>query len=802
MLKGGDGKDGSNGNPGNLSRIRERCKPQKSECSNFIRAEWISFPHLIKYYYYDYGSEGKVGGNGGKGGLAGYNGLSGEFILIYSKGRSFRYISKVEKLKNGDSCKPHGDSGNPGQGGLYGETLEGENLYGGVFFYVIDQFYSRFIPSSKPKASPGIRNLEKNINPNEKEKSIANYIQATVSSLMMRYNSTHEKIIVVNLEKYLKIILTQIKSWKTLFKQKEINIYKEIYEMNLKTKIKEAINLIEVLQKDIQINENQLNKDIDLILNEIVELKKQVKEEDSRLVKKKEELRNALDLKTLFSVLQIGANIMSFLGPKGAFIGSLAQAGVGLISQSIQNNNNFEVSYLSPVADTAIKKYQEFLKIKNTDQLDKLENDIKVLETENNFKNSKHISLESRLEKLPNSLKKNKLKKKFAENKKASSSNESDKRKYENLLKEAENEIVKLKNKVSDSDKKFDSLNKGVDIAEKCFNLASEIEMDSEKIKIAENEIQKNTERFNGLYEIEKSMNEMQNTLFNEMNQEINSFNTNLYNNSNALLDIKQWQIKDRLNEIKDQIFALTNAFVGHKKVSNTISRIENAIETMINIHMRIENFEQQNKFTNYITNIIQNKDITYKNLDINYQKKIESLEKIILENIIEERYQQAVEAFKYWSFPFYCEYTQTTENFVNDNSNDIDLKVSKYEKNLEIFLNHVRTDNAEIRPTIDNHVVFRLFDRNIPFFQWNSKTYPYELKRLLSGKLTTLYADINYSKFDAIKFCTLDILIETNTPSTNKTLNDLLKNFMIELTYSGESNYKYKGKTEKSVLK
>jgi hypothetical protein len=852
-----------------------------------------------KTYYHDYGTEGEVGGDGGKGGYGGYDGLPGEFILINKIGSFPQLLTKTDSFQNTN----HGDSGNPGEGGQYGDTLEKVYIYVPSSFVAaptgasssipgkngFDDEYEKLIPSYKPRAKSGSRRSDKNrigmivpqkdeinieekkreylkliykistrfeynqllkdnsnflkntidtayldsdlislierveilskkgfknihysyligeqnkINKyfqnkelNEKEKLIKNFIKATICSLIMRYNSAHEQVLVVNLEKYLKTTLTQIKNWKTLVKRKEINMYKESYEMNLKNKIKEAMDIIDILQKDIQTNENQLNKHIAFILAEIMVLKKQVQDEDSRLVKKKEDLTNAIKLKTLFSVLQISTNIMSFFGPKGALIGSVIQAGVNSISQSV-NEKNFNPNLLSPVVDIAIKNYQDFLKIKNADQLDKLEHDLKVLENEKNLKNNKKISLESRLEKLPHSFKKFKLKKEYAQNKQASGSSEADKKKYENLIKEAENELDKFKKKLSDSDKAFNAINTGIDLTQKCLNLATEIEIGSEEIKIVENEMKKNSERFNELYLIEKTMDEMQNTFFKEINKEINLFNTNLYNNSNSLLDFKRWQIKDRLNEIKDQIFTLTNAFIGHKKVSNTISRIENAILKMIDIHIRIESFEQQNEFANYMTDIIQNKDLTFKNLPLEYQKKLDSLEKIYHENIIEERFQLAVEAFKYWSFPFYCEYTLAATS-MNDDRNDIDLKVNNYENYLEKLLFHVQTDNAEIKASIDNHVIYRLFDTNIPFFQWSSKTHPYELKRLLNGKLTTLYADINYAKFDAIKFCTLDILIEIHTPNTNKTLNDLLKNFMVEMTHSGESNFKYKGKTK-----
>ncbi len=40
-----------------------------------------------------------------------------------------------------------------------------------------------------------------------------------------------------------------------------------------------------------------------------------------------------------------------------------------------------------------------------------------------------------------------------------------------------------------------------------------------------------------------------------------------------------------------------------------------------------------------------------------------------------------------------------------------------------------------------------------------------------------------------------MEILIESDNPSSNKTLNELLENFLIEMTHSGQSYYKYENK-------
>lgn len=751
------------------------------------------------YYYGDEGNYGTQGGNAGRGGHGGYSGLQGNIISINRKG--LFNLTQSEVVPN--SYGNHGKSGEPGRGGQQGDTavkgyysrqcnvLSGIVLGAGVFFTwgasaagcipVENGFYDEYshYRTSDSYASSGLRVTEKNsngiqkptkneINIDEKkneylkfvnkeiksnfknkrllrnyhdfiknviiteyssydisflieqaeillksnnnnrhlislqneitkmiqnkqlsqtERSVLGYIRATLSSLIMRYNSAHEKALVINLEKYIELTFSQINNWTSLFKQNLTEVYRINYENNLKNKIKESNYQIEMLKKDIQTNQNELNKDLFRIIEEIDQLKKDVQEQDSRLINKREELSKTLRMKTLISAVQICTTMMSFLGPQTALIGSLAYAGIGAL-----NKNSLEY----------LKEFQVYQ--------DDLTNKKQSLEAYNSIKNEIIDSISAR-------------------------------------------------------------------------NLGAA------EIQIVQSEINSNSQRYPKFYAAEKKIDEMQNMFFSQINNEINSFN-----NTNDLF--KQLKIKERLIDLKNKIFLISDSFDGHRKVLNTINRIENGILTMIDIQNRIETYVQQNEFANYLTNIYHPS-----NIPVEYKAKIDLLEKCIHENIIEERYQQALDAFKYWSFPFYCEYTQVNNNFLHYNEtaiSSIDLKIKNYGKHLEKLLNDVKNDEALVKPSIDNHVYYRLFDKNIPFFQWSSKNYPYELKQLLRGEPTILYADVNYARFDAIKFCTLNVLIETDVPNTNKTLNELLNEFTIELTHSGESNYKYKEKTLK----
>ena len=99
------------------------------------------------------------------------------------------------------------------------------------------------------------------------------------------------------------------------------------------------------------------------------------------------------------------------------------------------------------------------------------------------------------------------------------------------------------------------------------------------------------------------------------------------------------------------------------------------------------------------------------------------------------------------------------------------------------------------IQPSIDNYVQDQIFDDKHGFkhfYQWSLKTHPFELESLLAGEEVTLYADIAGAEFDAVKFKTIFLKIETTNQSTNARLNEELGQFYVELEHSGVSFYKF----------
>jgi hypothetical protein len=130
---------------------------------------------------------------------------------------------------------------------------------------------------------PSLRNEINNKNfQTNSEKLLKNYIELSISTLMRRFNLEKDKIFVIDLEKYIEITLDQIKDWKNWSQQEILNGLKLNYESNLDDKIKEANELIDTLQENIENNINKFNSNIYDILMELKTLKEKTEEKVDR----------------------------------------------------------------------------------------------------------------------------------------------------------------------------------------------------------------------------------------------------------------------------------------------------------------------------------------------------------------------------------------------------------------------------------------------------------------------------------------------------------------------------------------
>jgi hypothetical protein len=639
--------------------------------------------------------------------------------------------------------------------------------------------------------------LYKNEAYNEEEKKVLKYSLAVVISSINRLFYREQEMLVVNFKSYLDITIAHIGKWTSLAKLSVRDAYKTNYENNLKKKIDQANYLINVLNNEIKAKNEKIKSSIADSLTEIKKLRNSTLEEKQLLEENRRKLQRSLAMKKFFGVMSIAAQTLSFLGPKGALVGSMINTGTSIAGNLI--NNQMKTVTVAPATNAFINNYKDHLEKQNKVNFDKMTKDIEVLEKrdEVQFKRKplKEQSIEIKIDNLSDSPQKYALKMRYLEYQSFEiGSNDNQKKiENENKMKEAEKQLKAENEKVGKTTENLKKVSTALDTARVVNDVYRDVAASQDEISEIENQIANNAQALNALYDMENKINEYQRTLFKESQKELNEFKDTLKSNSLPMLTHSRWKIKEMLEEIKKSILDLVGGFPNQKfEIENTIARLENSFSTMVEIYSHNERYSEQIEFATFISDIT-NPEINV-NVPIEHQSKVNEIEKTILSNVIAERYEQALEAFKYWAFPFFCAYTNGINIYDSDSSSSIDERVKGYVESLNKLRDKFNNYEAVLIPSIHNYIQNEHFKGDNSFYKWTSSMFPFEFKQLLSGEMVTFYADIKQSRFDAIKFCKIDLVIDIKSTNANSSqlLNNLLIEFYVELTHSGVSYYKY----------
>jgi len=782
------------------------------------------------------GYEETSDGNGGKGGRGGFSGLNGSISLFLLNTPTITELNLPENnlhFVSGTS----GNSGEPGKRGQKNYQLNNESTIKEseegykheINLYKLGTEYIEFMTKLNPKTynnqlinftsgiliekyMPSIMKHNKLYISNlikrsellnayeyrhylailkdsiffiEQDKIIIDYILATITSTLIRHKSKEDSLFIIDVKKCidltLRTFLNQISSNTSLAQQEIRATYAQNYENNLLKKITDSSQLILTLQKDIEINEKEIDNELIKVIKEIDKLKEESETEQEKLNIQFNKLKQNLYFKVILLTYKIRTSGLVFAGPKGMVAAGVIYAGLDGLETIMQVKDYKSKLNASNEFIESLKKY---LNEQNDVETKKIDKELKTLEKKVNKKSVSGTTKE-RIDKLPDSKEKYKLELKYEENvytSKVSAMKRVDKKKH------AQN-VKGIKNKISNAglNEKLDKVTNVVNVLEMVDDLFDEYNLSDQEIKNIKEEIEKNSESFSALDEMKNKLDELRIGTMESVRDELDLLN----GSSVAVLDFKKWTISVKLGDLKSDIFGLVNGLENKKQIEKLFERIEIAIDTMIQIYKHIEGFIQQSELVNYMNKLlnIPNNQKTM----LPYKDVITKFENVILKNLITEKYEQALKAFSYWSFPFFCEYTHNIEMPNSNKIKNVNDMISKYSIVMSKLLEIIDSSETKLKPNIDNYLQSYLFTRETPIFKWSSKTNPVEIKQFLKGERITLNANVKYSKFDALKFSKLYILIEISSKSLNNTLQNILKEFFIELTHPGVSNFKFK---------
>ena len=167
-----------------------------------------------------------------------------------------------------------------------------------------------------------------------KEKLALNYSYTAISSFILRFDIAKDSIFVVNIEEFIRDKKKEIENWTQLDGQQVRHAYKENYQNSLKNRIIESDNIIESLQKEIEVEENRMNDELRNVIKQIKEMKEQSQENEKLILNYREASKKEFKLKMFFFGAKTICKFLKFAGPKVAIVGT-ALNGVFEISEAL-----------------------------------------------------------------------------------------------------------------------------------------------------------------------------------------------------------------------------------------------------------------------------------------------------------------------------------------------------------------------------------------------------------------------------------------------------------------------------------
>lgn len=313
-----------------------------------------------------------------------------------------------------------------------------------------------------------------------------------------------------------------------------------------------------------------------------------------------------------------------------------------------------------------------------------------------------------------------------------------------------------------------------------------------------EQEIEANQREIQELIHLEDLLIDLHNKLvdreleiLNKINSEEKSGASLIYKNNylvkNILGELKY--IVGKLSSIRSSLLSDSQA-----KLLNPIRRVQFGVDTMSQIYTQIESLQQHKDLATFMADITASEKTRTSNIPIEYQNSILSLKKRIMSNVIRERYTRSLQAFDYWSFPFYCEFRKRLKlNESRIDTGSSQQTVDFYSANLIAMYDLLNDYDTTIVPEIDNNLMYYSFNKTV-LAVWSTQNHSSEIRSLFNGSVATFYADINECRFDAVKFSVVQIRVETKeNSSANTRLDQFLSHIDVELTHSGRSYYKWR---------
>ncbi|KAF0483209.1 serine/threonine-protein phosphatase 6 regulatory ankyrin repeat subunit B-like [Gigaspora margarita] len=423
---------------------------------------------------------------------------------------------------------------------------------------------------------------------NQNDKNALTYLYTYTLSKICNLKFEPRFNLIINIDRYFDTIEKDIESLKDEKKQREAHRFEE----EIKIKVDDAYKIVSE-QIKVEVNNiiNEINKKLNLVLDEIKKLMENAEDNKLALVEEYNKVRNKLILKQILEILKIVGQTISYIGGPIGIAGDVIKGGVhiaGIFISEENNNLNFETP---PEIKDSLKKMEKMVENKET---------LKY-----------NIEIETQLEELSQECNE------FPDLKK----------KIQNLLKNNNNSriIKEIKDELEQLQKKLEvKKNENVITSQKTDNKLKVIQhfnIAIENIEIATelyNKYKKDKKELDSLtYSIKKAdyyikkLNWYEENIYNTIISIIKRMQNDIYNieskidkKSHSFLDLTKWQVQTSLKDIKYKIQQISGVFKTQEDITYYIEKLDEGLTTLIKIYDRIQDYYDQANLARYIANI------------------------------------------------------------------------------------------------------------------------------------------------------------------------------------------------------
>ncbi|XP_037048165.1 uncharacterized protein LOC119082696 isoform X2 [Bradysia coprophila] len=619
---------------------------------------------------------------------------------------------------------------------------------------------------------------EKTLPATDARRRVLNYLYAAALS-QINSNIVSQKTI-LNLRDYLNEAQTHINDIRVTGREIQIRNHQVEYTNTMLNKMNAAKDLMN--QKIFP----QLDKDLELIeanfvvlVDETVEKKRQTHNQIDEYKRKLREMKKSLSRGRIFGGLKVVRAAMSFFGPVGAGIGAVIGAGTSIAEAAVGKQiGPSTIAQVSSSLDSVLKAFKynnELFK----QQLNDIENEI--------GSNEKFNDLRGQLQKIKSDVDKADKDESFLPIFNARKQLQELLKNEKQLIQKEHPHDITLNEIVS----KVQDIGSVVGMSIEMYN---QIKGSKERMREVADVIQSLERELVALDLYEAQIYDTMIPMFRATQAYLKSQSAS--GGSHVQLDIKKWEIKNRLGDVKYMFGQMTAVSGTHDDFQHYFEKVLASMDVLIDVYDRIESISDHTQFVDFITKITSNgQGIT---TDPQLMNIINRMDEMIQTNLVLERHEFIVNAFKQHYFPFAPLFLDKFDLPPRLRFNDTEaLKANAIKQirdlNSGVIISQATLGSKDISlfddVSFDSNASISLLP---PFYVWRHNEFKDEIRKLFKGESILIKADVNTGvNKNAIKFNRIGIQFKSPNATVQAQLNNAMQDFDLTMAMVGNSYYR-----------